>query len=223
MSASRQFGMDGIRESETGRFDFEAPSRACKLGRAAPIRRSAAKGKAPESPLDTRTEDMRDDIYRKLAKVLDTLPNGFPATESGLEIKLLEKIFTPEEADLFCDLRLKFETPIQVAERTGRPLEWLDEMLTRMWREKGQIQGVELGPTRVFKMLPWVIGIFEMQVDRMDEELAQLCNEYYEHFGKQFFARGPRLMRTIPIEQDVTPSQQTLSYDRVSGDRKSVV
>ena len=86
-----------------------------------------------------------------------------------------------------------------------------------MWREKGQIQGVELGPTRVFKMLPWVIGIFEMQVHRMDEDLAQLCNEYYEHFGKQFFAQGPRLMRTIPIEQDVTPSQQTLSYDRVSG------
>ena len=73
---------------------------------------------------------MRDDIYRKLANVLDTLPNGFPATESGLEIELLEKIFTPEEADLFCDLRLRFETPIQVAERTGRPLEWLDEM----WR-----------------------------------------------------------------------------------------
>ena len=160
---------------------------------------------------------MRDDIYRKLAKVLDTLPNGFPVTESGLEIKLLEKIFTPEEADLFCDLRLSFETPIQVAERTGRPLEGLDDLLTRMWREKGQIQGVELGPTRVFKMLPWVIGIFEMQVDRMDEELAQLCNEYYEHFGKQFFAQGPRLMRTIPIEQDATPSQQTLSYDRVSG------
>ena len=36
---------------------------------------------------------MSDEIYRKLAKVLDTLPNGFPASESGVEIKLLKKIF----------------------------------------------------------------------------------------------------------------------------------
>jgi hypothetical protein len=35
---------------------------------------------------------MSDKIYQNLAKVLDTLPNGFPATESGIEIKLLKKI-----------------------------------------------------------------------------------------------------------------------------------
>ncbi len=45
---------------------------------------------------------MHEEVYHKLAKVLDTLPNGFPATESGIEIRLLKKIFTPEQADLFC-------------------------------------------------------------------------------------------------------------------------
>ena len=63
---------------------------------------------------------MTDDAYHKLAKVLDTLPNGFPATKNGIEIKILKKIFTPEEADLFCDLRLTPETAEQIAERTGR-------------------------------------------------------------------------------------------------------
>lgn len=48
--------------------------------------------------------------FHKLAKVLDTLPNGFPATQSGVKIKLLKKIFTPGQTDLFCDLRLTFET-----------------------------------------------------------------------------------------------------------------
>ena len=75
---------------------------------------------------------MADEIYQKLARVLDTLPNGFPATESGVEIKLLKRIFTPEQADLFCDLRLTFETAQQVAERTGRPLEGLDRKLKDM-------------------------------------------------------------------------------------------
>ena len=69
---------------------------------------------------------MSDQMYHNLAKVLDTLPNGFPATESGVEIKLLKRIFKPEEADLFCDLRLSFETAEQIAERTGRPLEGLE-------------------------------------------------------------------------------------------------
>jgi Pyruvate/2-oxoacid:ferredoxin oxidoreductase delta subunit len=159
---------------------------------------------------------MSDDVYRKLAKLLDTLPNGFPATDSGLEIRILEKIFTPEEAELFCDLRLSFETPIQVAQRTGRPLDQLDEMLARMW-EKGQIEGAGLGPTRIFRMLPWVVGIWEMQVGHLDAELARLGDEYYEHFGRQLFGQEPRVMRTIPIEQDATPTQQALSFDRVSG------
>ena len=57
--------------------------------------------------------NMNDDIYRKVAGVLDTLPNGFPATESGVEIKLLKKVFMPEEAEIFCGLRLSFETPQQ--------------------------------------------------------------------------------------------------------------
>jgi len=71
---------------------------------------------------------MSDEIYHKLAKVLDTLPNGFPATESGVEIRLLKRIFQPEQAELFCDLRLTFETVEQIAERTGRPLEGLEEI-----------------------------------------------------------------------------------------------
>jgi Pyruvate/2-oxoacid:ferredoxin oxidoreductase delta subunit len=159
---------------------------------------------------------MGDDVYRKLAKLLDTLPNGFPATDSGLEIKILEKIFTPEEAELFCELRLSYETPTQIAERTGRPLDELDQLLTTMW-EKGQIDGGGLGPTRVFRMLPWVIGIWEMQVGRLDAELAQLGEAYYEHFAPQLFGQGPRVARIIPIEQDATPTQQALSYDRISG------
>ena len=33
---------------------------------------------------------MSEAIYQTLAKVLDTRPNGFPATESGVKIKLMK-------------------------------------------------------------------------------------------------------------------------------------
>ena len=35
---------------------------------------------------------MSGDVYHQLARVLDTLPNGFPATESGIEIKPSQEI-----------------------------------------------------------------------------------------------------------------------------------
>ena len=85
---------------------------------------------------------MSDDVYAQLAKVLDTLPSGFPATENGIEIKILKKRFTLEEADLFCDLRLTLETAEQIAKRTDRPIEGLGEMLTSMW-EQGEIWAEE--------------------------------------------------------------------------------
>jgi len=42
------------------------------------------------------------DVYTDLAKKMDELPQGFPATESGLELKILRKIFTPEEGLVHC-------------------------------------------------------------------------------------------------------------------------
>jgi H+/Na+-translocating ferredoxin:NAD+ oxidoreductase subunit B len=96
---------------------------------------------------------VNEDAYQKLARVLDTLPNGFPATENGVEIKMLKMIFSAEDADLFCNLRLSFETPEQIAERTGLALEGLEDHLVRMWH-KGQVFGIDFGTAKVFKMLP---------------------------------------------------------------------
>jgi len=158
---------------------------------------------------------MADEIYQNLARVLDTLPNGFPATESGVEIKLLKKIFTPEQADLFCDLRLTFETAQQVAERTGRPLEELDRQLTDMGKA-GQLFSINFGGIRVFKMLPWVFGIYEFQLGRLDKELALLVEEYAPFFGHQFYSETPQLMRTLPVEKEISGQQEVISYEKVS-------
>ncbi|MBC2716125.1 MAG: 4Fe-4S binding protein [Desulfobacteraceae bacterium] len=158
---------------------------------------------------------MSDEIYHKLAKLLDTLPNGFPATPNGVEIKLLKKIFTPEEADLFMDLRLTAETPKQIAERTGRPLKGLDEQLVSMWK-RGELFGVDLNGFKMFKMIPWVLGIYEFQLKRMDREFAELCEEYAPFMAKQFFTEKPQFMQTIPIEQEISEKHETLSYEKVS-------
>jgi Na+-translocating ferredoxin:NAD+ oxidoreductase subunit B len=158
---------------------------------------------------------MTEEVYRKLADVLNTLPNGFPATEDGVEIRLLKKIFSPEEAAFFCELKLKFETPLQIADRIDRPLSEVSEILAVM-SDKGQIFGVDLGEVKLYKMMPWAFGIYELQLPRMDRELAEMCEHYNPVFGAQFFAHKPQLMQVIPIESEIADRHETLSYERVS-------
>ncbi len=157
---------------------------------------------------------MSEDVYKRLAKVLDTLPNGFPATPSGVELKILKKVFTPEDAEIFCDLKLKFETPADIAARTGRPVEGLEDKLVAMWRN-GLIFMVDFGVTKVFKMLPWAFGIFEFQLPRMDKELAELL-EQYQDFGRQFFENTPQLMTVVPVEEKIPAEHVALPYESVS-------
>lgn len=161
---------------------------------------------------------MDNDVYRKLAKVLDTLPNGFPETGTDLEIRLLKKLFTPEEADLFCDLRLSYETAEQISHRTGCPLEGLEKILTSMWK-KGQIRRGSLDSLKAFKMMPWAWGIFESQIERdmFDLEYVEICKEYQKTWGQEFFnkTRIP-ILQSIPVEKEIHGMKEALPHEKIS-------
>ena len=60
-----------------------------------------------------------EEIYRKLAERLDAIPNGFSSTQSGSELRLLAKLFTPEEAALASATKLVPEAADVIAERAG--------------------------------------------------------------------------------------------------------
>lgn len=45
---------------------------------------------------------MAEKIYEKLREHLDSLPTGYPKTQSGVELKILQKLFTEEEAEMAC-------------------------------------------------------------------------------------------------------------------------
>ena len=158
---------------------------------------------------------MSEEVYKKLANILDTLPNGFPASETGVETKILKMIFTPEDAELFCDLRLSFETAEQIAERTGRSLEGLDDHLQKMW-ERGQIFGVDFGEVKIYKMAPWVFGIFEFQLKHMTKEFAELCKEYEKTYGPQFFNSKVPLMNVVPVEKEISSNEVAMPFEQVS-------
>jgi len=64
---------------------------------------------------------MAADVYERLAKHLDNLPAGFPRTESGAELRILRRLFTPEDAELALRRRKCVAGPPAIWKRTCRP------------------------------------------------------------------------------------------------------
>ncbi len=154
---------------------------------------------------------MKENVYRRLAGVPDSLPNGFPSTGNGVEIRRLEKIFTFGEAELFCDLRMSFETAEEISRRTGRPLEGLEGLLAGMAE-----RGTDPGGVSFFKMMPRTFGIHKFQAHRIHGEFAELNDEYVPVHARQFFDKSPQLMQTLPVEREISVSREALPYERIT-------
>ena len=158
---------------------------------------------------------MTDSIYRKLADVLDSLPNGFPRSESGIEIELLKKVFEPAEAELFCELRLHKETAGEIAARTGRDAETLARELDAMW-ERGLLECDPGGAERRYGLVPWILGLYELQLNRIDAEFARLHAKYIKSVGPFFLSHSPQMMQVVPIEKQLSPDHSPMPYEQVS-------
>ncbi len=157
---------------------------------------------------------MTDDVYRRLAKRLDDLPNGFPATETGVEIRILEKIFSPKDAETALLLRPLPETAEDAAARLGRPLPDMEATLDAM-AEKGQIGCMTWGGRRFYLLMPFVVGIYEFQMYRIDAELAELCEEYWPTLHRVVGGVGPALARVVPVNAPIENKSDILVYEDV--------
>jgi len=158
---------------------------------------------------------MSKQVYELLARRLDALPNGFPPTRSGVELKLLAELFTPEEAQLATQLRMGKETPERLAQRTAGDPEHLLGMLKGMAR-RGLISAGRTDEGLGFGLLPFVVGIYEMQVSRLDADIARLFEEYYQEAFGQTFAVEPSVHRVIPVNESVRMDIEIQPYESVT-------
>ena len=153
------------------------------------------------------------DIYKKLAKYLDDMPGGFPATESGVELRILRRLFTPEEAELALSLTLLPEEPAHVARRIHLPEEETARRLEEM-AKKGLIYRIQPkdAPTR-YMALQYVIGIWEFHVNSLDRGLVDDMAEDIPHLlDVETWKKAPQL-RTIPVAQSIPVEHKVMSYE----------
>lgn len=156
---------------------------------------------------------MSEEIYRELRKQLDQYSLGFPETKSGIEMKILQKLFTEEEAALYLDLTMQLEAPESVAERTGRDLRKTAGMLETMSR-KGLIFRLRRDDSVRYAAAPFVIGSYEYQLKNMDRQFAEMMETYMNEgflVAKEDAFIAP--LRTIPVNQALDPSWQVAPYD----------
>ena len=158
---------------------------------------------------------MKKSVYKKLAERLDALPNGFPPTEDGAELRLLAKIFTPEEAELASQLRLTREVPEQVANRLGRDLAEVRTLLKGMAR-KGLITAGRTEAGLGYGLMPFVVGIYEMQVGNLDEEMAALFEEYYKQSFTEVLRVKPQVHRVIPVNESIKVDMEVRPFESAS-------
>jgi Pyruvate/2-oxoacid:ferredoxin oxidoreductase delta subunit len=157
-----------------------------------------------------------DAIYERLAARLDEFPHGFPRTASGVELRILEKIFAPDDAALAVQLRLLPETAEAVAQRLGRPVRELRPRLDAMVG-RGQIASFRMRGEQVYGLAPFVIGVYEFQLPRMDTELATLCEEYAPHLIGAVGSVKPALARIVPVNVRLDPQAVILPHEDVRG------
>ena len=155
---------------------------------------------------------MSQEAYKKLAERLDQLPNGFPPTEDGAELRLLAKIFTPEEAELASQLRLTREVPQQIAERLGRDKAEVRKMLKGMVR-KGLITAGRTEAGLGYGLMPFVVGIYEFQAGRIDEEFAALFEDYYQQSFTDVLRVKPQVHRVVPVNESIKVDMEVQPHE----------
>jgi ferredoxin len=150
-------------------------------------------------------------VYKRLAEHLDRLPGGYPSTQSGVELKILKKLFTEEEAHIAAALAMMPETAAIIAQRLKTDPDGLIAKLDEM-SGKGLIFRLEK-KMPLYMAAQFVIGIWEYHVNDLDSQLIQYFNEYVPYLAKQWADHQTNQLRVIPISKSVSSQIKVMPYE----------
>jgi len=168
---------------------------------------------------------MSEDIYRRLQQHFDTFPLGFPPTESKVEIRLLKRLFSPQEAEIALFLgcghfgsNINFMNLNEIHDNTkelGLSLENLEMHLDNMVK-KGAIMGATVDGNKSYANALLIIGIYEFQVNKLTKGFLEDFEQYLqEGWGPANKDIDTPQMRMIPVGIEIDHGNEILSYDNV--------
>jgi ferredoxin len=153
------------------------------------------------------------DVFRNLARHLDNLPAGFPSTKTDVEIRILKRLFTPQEAEIAVGLVMMPEPVSAIAGRLKMDEAELAPILDDMSR-KGLIYRSGKGGQKFYMAAQFVIGIWEYHVKSLDPDLIKDFNEYSPYLMNQAWTETKtKQLRVIPISKSISAEMLTMPYD----------
>jgi Pyruvate/2-oxoacid:ferredoxin oxidoreductase delta subunit len=161
---------------------------------------------------------MDNDIYRRLQEHLDKMPVGYPATASGVELRLLRFLFTPEQARIALRLDPKFRTVEEIHEGAkdlgisrGEFEKKLEEMVDR-----GTILSRKQDGVKRYANVPFVVGMMEFQHPRATEDFLRDTGQYFqEGFAAELLALKIPQTRVIPVRKSIDTAHRIGTYDEL--------
>ncbi|MFH0996594.1 MAG: 4Fe-4S binding protein [Pseudomonadota bacterium] len=152
------------------------------------------------------------DVYERLATHLDNLPASYPATDSGVELRILKRLFTPEEAEAALALTMFPESADAIAKRLGKDETDIEKLYYSM-SKKGLIN--RSGKEQYKYMAAhFIVGIWEYHVNTLDEELIQDFNEYLPQiWEKRWIKQKTQNLRVIPVSKSITVEMNVMPYE----------
>jgi electron transport complex protein RnfB len=151
---------------------------------------------------------MGDGYYERLAKALEALPGGFPETPSRVELRLLKKAFTEEEAELTGYMSRNYETIGELAVKSGFPEKRVRELLRGLLpRELVRRRFVD--KQEQYRLGPFIVGWYEALMEgpmRNDIEFITLFEQYMrEGGGERIMSPRPGVLGVVPVRGSLKP------------------
>jgi Na+-translocating ferredoxin:NAD+ oxidoreductase subunit B len=157
-------------------------------------------------------------IYRALQQNLDCQAVAFPATGSGADIRLLKRLFSPDEARIASRMSYKPASLEQIVEKVGADFsaEETERLLNSMFM-KGGIGWKKKDGVDCWHVMPLVVGMYEAQGGRPSPAFLADADAYMKTmaFGKSFLGVKPSQMRTIPVNKSIPVEHHVATYDQI--------
>ncbi len=163
------------------------------------------------------------DSYKSLQKRLDAFAQGGPESESLY--KILEILFSKEEAELVSKIPMQMFTIKKASKRWKKNLKETEALLNKL-ADKGLVLDIEEKGERKFILAPPMAGFFEFSLMRTDGKfnrkiLSELFYQYLnveDDFVAQLFGLNVPIARTI-VHEDMIKKQDKsiiLNYEKTS-------
>ena len=158
-------------------------------------------------------------LYRRLQQHLDRMPVAFPPAPSGVEIRILERLFTPEEAEIALELSALPEPAPAIHRRFGGRIA-LDELRRKLesMAAKGVVLSFPVAGEMRFGKTIFAVGMYERQLKTLTPEFERDVRQYFdEAFGRALHTGKTPQLRIVPVNKQVAINRGVTTYDRIRG------